>query len=249
MWPKAFQLIWQRGVPSNSDRISQHVTCPSTAGPLTLMDSFRHIVLLSEKQTFGSPERAKRVFQPEGFPPHPFPASIAIQRRRPHAARRAREAVRQPTRSRRPAAHRVTTTSEQRTTPWEPAARLPPRPGSQLLVPHGEKRLGGADCEQAGEVHRVCASQGVSTGQVTSVGGDGFGQLDRPRRRPKVLPHRFGARLLGWVQTVSTASCGQRSAHLRIREAAGHCRIAAIPQCSHPTAWRQPRSRPLRRPA
>ena len=37
-------------------------------------------------------------------------------------------------------------------------------PGSQLLVPNGEERFGCADCEQAGKVDRVCASQGVSTG-------------------------------------------------------------------------------------
>ena len=44
-------------------------------------------------------------------------------------------------------------------------------PGSQISVPHGQERLDYADCDQAGEVHRACASQGVSTGQVTGVGG------------------------------------------------------------------------------
>src|ERR1035437_363785 len=103
-------------------------------------------------------------------------------------------------------------------------------PGSQLLVPHGEERLGCSYCEQAGQVHRVCASQGVSTGQVTGMCGDGFGQLDRPCCRPEVLPQHFGMPLFGRVQAVSAPSCGQRGTHLWIRETAGHCRIAAVPQ-------------------
>jgi len=37
-------------------------------------------------------------------------------------------------------------------------------PGSQLLVPNGEERFGGADYQQAPKGDRVCASQGVSTG-------------------------------------------------------------------------------------
>src|SRR5664280_2995907 len=60
--------------------------------------------------------------------------------------------------------------------------------------------------------------------------GDGFGQLDGPCCRPEVLPQHFGTPLLGWVQTMSTPSCGQRGTHLRVRETAGHCRVAAIPQ-------------------
>jgi len=91
--------------------------------------------------------------------------------------------------------------------------------------------LGGADCEQAGEVHSVGAAQGVLAGELSGVSVT-TSVSSTVRVDAHSPPGVLGPTLIAGIQTMSTAGGGQRCAHLGIGESAGHRGIASVPQDS-----------------
>jgi hypothetical protein len=65
---------------------------------------------------------------------------------------------------------------------------------------------------RAGPVRRSRSYGHVRAGTTPCACGVSFGQLAGPCCRPEVLPQHFRPPMFGWVQAVSTTSCGRRHA-------------------------------------
>jgi hypothetical protein len=86
-----------------------------------------------------------------------------------------------------------------------------PDSDDQLLVPDGEN---------AGEVNRVGAPEGMAAGQVAGMPLDLRGELDRTRRGPVLLPGLLGDPKVALIEVVVAARGCERGTHLGIGQSA-----------------------------